>query len=531
MKFTVPKYSSTSRRRTSLQLKAALVLTFIVVGVTLFSAWLYYVQVHTWLEHRDREEAHRLAAALATAARAELARDQHQALDALLEDMMDSGQIAFLALVDENGQVVARATHPQWRAAWLGLLNLPPSVSRSEMAGTMAVTCAVPVVSDGRHGPVGTLLGGGRVVLDRRDSVNQLRAIYRRLGLIAAAVVALALPLAYLLVWRLVVQPVHRLAKAARRIGEGDFSVRSDVQRDDEIGELGGTFDQMAAEVEHMQAELLRINDSLEHTVQERTAELHQANERLSEEVREKQEFLRAVSHDLNAPIRNIAGLTQMLQRKHAKDLPEDVTARLGRIGSNAEVCGELLDELLELSRIRTRPQKRQWVDFNALLAELAGAFEYDLKTRQIALLVQPEMPVLWVERQRLRQVFQNLIDNSIKYMHRSEGGEIRISCRRMGKSVEFCVADNGPGIPPGDLERVFTVFQRVESPEAARIAGKGVGLAVVRNVAANYQGRAWAESGPDGGARFYFLLAETRQPKPAEEPFDSMATSSSPPH
>ena len=196
--------------------------------------------------------------------------------------------------------------------------------------------------------------------------------------------------------------------------------------------------------------------------------------------------------------------------------LPEEVVARLQRIQANVDVETSLISELLELSRIKSNPQKRQVVDMGALVRDVARTFEYTLKERNIDLRIQEGMPCLYVEPNRLRQVFQNLIDNAAKYMHRSRGGYIEVGYELVEDMHQFYVRDNGPGIPEEDLQKVFYVFRRSES--AAGVEGKGVGLAVVKDVVANYDGQAWVRSEKGRGSTFYVGLSVRSTLPPEQE-------------
>src|SRR4029434_9120644 len=122
--------------------------------------------------------------------------------------------------------------------------------------------------------------------------------------------------------------------------------------------------------------ELSDQNHDLEEKVQQRTAQLETANKRLSSEIAEKEDFLRAVSHDLNAPLRNISGMASMLLMKNREKFDEDVIHRLERIQKNVQVETGLIGELLELSRIKTRRQKMEDVDLAALIREIGELFE-----------------------------------------------------------------------------------------------------------------------------------------------------------
>jgi signal transduction histidine kinase len=231
----------------------------------------------------------------------------------------------------------------------------------------------------------------------------------------------------------------------------------------------------------------------------------------------EKEDFLRAVSHDLGAPLRNIAGMATLITMKWRDQLPEEVLARLQRIQANVDMETGMIHELLELSRIKSQPESRTWVDFNALMQELADTFEYELKAKNVHLEVASRMPRLYVEKNRVRQVFQNLIDNAIKYVGERPNARVQVAYERRGEMHQFSVADNGPGIPPEDQERIFHVFRRSPSTATASIPGKGVGLAVVKTVVSNYEGRAWVESPPGGGSTFYVALSVSCTEGPPE--------------
>src|SRR5207244_1196682 len=147
------------------------------------------------------------------------------------------------------------------------------------------------------------------------------------------------------------------------------------------------------------QSELEQANKQLENRVEKRTAQLAAANKRLSSEISEKEEFLRAVSHDLNAPLRNISGMAGMLLVKHRQKFDEHIIHRLERIQKNVEADTELIGELLELSRIKTRRQQMAIVDLGQVIEDVRGLFENDLRTRNIELIIDTPLPMLHCER------------------------------------------------------------------------------------------------------------------------------------
>jgi signal transduction histidine kinase len=227
----------------------------------------------------------------------------------------------------------------------------------------------------------------------------------------------------------------------------------------------------------------------------------------LSAEISEKEDFIRAVSHDLNAPLRNIDGMTTMLLMKHREKFDEDIVHRLERIQKNVKMETDLIAELLELSRIKSRRQKMETVDLDALVHDLGGVFEDDLRRKRINLVFDTPLPKVNGEKARLRQVFQNLIDNAIKYMGEGISREIHVGCDCRAGEAEFYVRDTGIGIEPEDVSKVFVVFRRGKNTQAQNVAGKGVGLASVKSIVETYSGTIWVDSAVGQGSTFRFTI------------------------
>jgi signal transduction histidine kinase len=146
-------------------------------------------------------------------------------------------------------------------------------------------------------------------------------------------------------------------------------------------------------------------------------------------------------------------------------------------------------------------------VNLEEMVWDLRGMFENDLKTRNIQLIVDTALPALQCERARVRQVFQNLIDNAIKYMGEGEIREIHIGCQIRLSEAEFYVRDTGLGIDADDVSKVFFVFRRGKNTAAQNVTGKGVGLASVKSIVETYSGKIWVESELGKGSTFRFTI------------------------
>jgi len=351
----------------------------------------------------------------------------------------------------------------------------------------------------------------------------QLAQINYLIVAMGCVLVIVSLPLSYAMVHRIFL-PIRQLVEATERIAAGDLATQVAIHRPDAIGTLARSFNEMVRRVKTQQEaleeanerlatanrDLAEANTDLEKKVQDRTVQLETANRRLSSEIAEKEDFLRAVSHDLNAPLRNISGMATMLLMKNRDKFDADVIHRLERIQKNVQVETDLITELLELSRIKTRRQKIETVDIDAMVRELEGLFENDLKERKIDLVIDNSLPRLECEKARLRQVFQNLVDNAIKYIGDEQLGkprEIHVGCSVKGAEVEFYVRDTGIGIEAEDLSKVFFVFRRGKNPAVQNIAGKGVGLASVKTIVEMYSGTIWVESEFGKGSTFRFTI------------------------
>ena len=502
--------------RFGLQMKAIVILVAIVAAVVCAGGWFYFNAAQEFLRSADLQKALHMGEALAVSAEPDLRDRRVVPLHELANEQVGRDGVVYVAILDDQGQVVASAGPSDEAGRWGKLLELPLTTASTARGGEDRVLVARPVHARGALFWSDRLAGAVRMVVDTSGTRGRLAVVRTRMNLIGAGVILCAIPLGYVLVWRMMVRPMHQLIGVTRRLGEGDFAARAKLDSGDEIGTLARSFDTMADEVVDMRDELIRANDQLEQKVADRTADLQVANGRLRDEMVEKEDFLRAVSHDLNAPLRNIAGMATMIMAKWRDAMPEEAVARLQRIQTNVDAETALIGELLELSRVKTRPQRRQVVDVGELLAELAGTFEFELKANNIDIEIAPAMPSLWVEKNRIRQLFQNLIDNAIKYMDKPHG-RIELGYERVGTFHEFRVSDNGPGIPADQWEKIFRVFRRVPGAAATKIQGKGVGLALVKGIVSTYDGKAWVWSQVGQGSTFHVALGVKNTRPPAK--------------
>jgi signal transduction histidine kinase len=215
-------------------------------------------------------------------------------------------------------------------------------------------------------------------------------------------------------------------------------------------------------------------------------------------------------------------GMVDSVTRRYGEGLADQVRDRLARVRRNAESEMGLISELLELSRIRTRRQDFVEANVSDVVRGAADRIAEELEAKGVRLILDEEWPVVWCERARIAQVFQNLIDNAVKYMGERDDARIEVGWREDPGRYVFHVRDNGVGIAPEDVEKVFRVFRRAKSAATTGAEGKGVGLAAVKAIAEAYDGEAWVESELSRGSTFYFSLAKARVKRRAQAASDA---------
>lgn len=228
---------------------------------------------------------------------------------------------------------------------------------------------------------------------------------------------------------------------------------------------------------------------------------------RLKQLERTREEFVANVSHELRTPLSLIKGYTETLL-DGAKDNPEVETKFLQTIQRNSERLQFLIEDLLTISELESGRLKMnlQSVRLRSLVDRVLEDFKTQAESRHVQL--KNDVPDLTAraDSDRLQQVLGNLIGNAIKY-GRSEGS-VGVSGRLShSNSIELCVHDDGPGIPPESLERVFERFYRVDKARSREQGGTGLGLSIVKHIVQSHGGKVWAKSELGKGAEFYFTL------------------------
>ncbi|MCI2245231.1 ATP-binding protein [Xanthomonas sp. PPL568] len=261
---------------------------------------------------------------------------------------------------------------------------------------------------------------------------------------------------------------------------------------------------------------LMTVSDiTLQKTAQQRIQELNRQLEgkveQVSEVNRELEAFSYSVSHDLRAPLRHVAGFADKLARHLGDGADEKSRHYLEVIGTSARRMASLIDDLLVYSRLGRSALRLQAVDMQSLVAETRSVLDANYQSdhggsgHRIEWNIAP-LPILVADENMMRQLWLNLLGNAVKYSAKREVAQIEVGYQvQPDGSHHFSVRDNGAGFDMTYAAKLFGVFQRLH--KASEYSGTGIGLASVRRVLARHGGHIWAESAPDQGATFHFVL------------------------
>ena len=270
------------------------------------------------------------------------------------------------------------------------------------------------------------------------------------------------------------------------------------------------------------QVVLMTITDvTLQRAVQNRIEQLNRQLaakvEQMAEVNRELEAFSYSVSHDLRAPLRHIAGFADKLSRHLRETNDEKSLHYLQVISGSAQRMATLIDDLLVYSRLGRGALRMEMVDMAALVTETRAMLDAVVEEGDghapVEWVIGP-LPVVVGDESMMRQVWQNLLGNAVKYTGRTSLPRIEVSCRQQADgSQHFTVRDNGVGFDMAYASKLFGVFQRLH--KASEYPGTGIGLASVRRVLLRHGGQIWAEAEPGKGAAFHFVLPSAQDALP----------------
>ena len=447
---------------------------FAVVGVGLYSSLSLRGQVREAAEETLREQATRFALQF------EAAPDQTSML-AL------AGQIALLTHVD-----VAVATPQRVLADWAGsgdarAAGTTPFFELPEVRTAVTSPDRVgyaegPGVDGAERLYVALYRPGTQLIVRLGEPLPPLLRAVRRVQAVLAVGMALALLLALVAAWfaaRQVTRPLVAITRSAQRINEGDLDGRISVKtRAVEFQDLSRSLNQMAGRFRSDIHELQRMQ-------------------------RVQNEFIGNVSHEVKNPIFAVFGYLEAL----GSELPPEQRIHYAQKGlANLQRLNNLFSDLIEIAKLEYREDllRPQRFDLQSLIVEVGDTLEARAAEKGLDLVVENPALEVVADRNRIRQVLTNLIDNAIAY---SDEGSVRCRMRRHLDKSRIEVVDTGRGIPEEHLDRIFERFYRVDTARSRKMGGTGLGLAIVRQIVEAHGQQIHVESTKGRGTRFWFDL------------------------
>lgn len=315
--------------------------------------------------------------------------------------------------------------------------------------------------------------------------------------LIVGGMIAILLPVA-LIFSRTISNPIKMLDEGSRKIGAGELSQRIVINSGDEIEELARTFNQMAA------------------ALQAKVEEIEAANAELRKLDELKSQFISMASHELRTPLIAIQGYIDLLRNGKGKEMSAEQKQMLDTVSRNATRLARIVTELLDISRIEENKLllRQEPLSVAEIIHEVAVEQKPSLDKRRHSLTIelQPHLPQILGDRDRIAQVLINLLGNAIKYT--PDGGQIQIKARAEDSFVHLEVSDNGIGIKAEQIGQLFKRFSTLgdvtkhsTGKEDFMAGGTGLGLSIVEGIVKAHGGRVWVESRYGHGSIFHVTL------------------------
>jgi signal transduction histidine kinase len=414
-----------------------------------------------------------LAQIVAANASNALATGDASAAEQILFILYDQPQIVSARIFDSDGKPFATYLRPGVREETVPDTAGAPGLS----TGSRRIRDFRSIEVDNRT--IGTIY----LESDMRRVFQRIRNYLSILAGIIVLLMPVVLAIASFL-QKIISDPIRELDDIAHQIAVNKkYSVRARVKSEDEIGRLTHTFNQMLGSIEERDRKLVEQAD-----------ELRRSNKEL-------EQFAYVSSHDLQEPLRKITTYSQLVETKHKGRLDAETDRFLDNIVTSTSRMRLLISNLLTYSRVTRQDLTFQKIDLNQVIKEVLSDMEAAIAEKKADISVE-KLPVVRGNAVQMRQLFQNLIGNALKFSA-EKPPVVRVSCRPFGDHHVFSVRDNGIGIDVRYAERVFQVFQRLHPRDV--YPGTGIGLAICKKIVEQNDGRIWVESEPGNGSTFYF--------------------------
>jgi signal transduction histidine kinase/DNA-binding response OmpR family regulator/HPt (histidine-containing phosphotransfer) domain-containing protein len=522
--------SSLNRKLTSMCLQAAasaLLVVYVAFAVTTVAG-----------ERREeRQELEAMAAVLAQGAVDAVQFNDRRLATQLLAALEARPGLASAVLYDRKGQPFATWRAPGQDAAGkveaLGALD-PDTVAAAADAGSrpwlpvlrVYRVLGAPADADGR-----TLPPVGAVMIES-DLVPLWLDIARALGVMAAALAA-ALLTAFVLVRRLrrsISDPIGKLINAAQKVSASqNYTLRIAHNRNDELGVLIDSFNNMLAQIEGRGAALTHHRDELERQVSVRTEQLEKAKNAAEAASRAKSAFLATMSHEIRTPMNGVLGMTEMLLGTELTETQRNYTRLVKQSGEHLLV---IINDILDFSKIEAGKLTVEYINFNLwdLLDDIHTVYTPQAEAKNILLHfdIANDIPVaICGDPNRLRQIMANLLGNAVKFTDQGRIlAKVRIASEdNQAVMLRFEVHDTGIGISREARSRIFEAFSQADDSTTRKYGGTGLGLAISKQLVELMGGSIGVENALTQGSVFWFTVAFDKRRVDPDAPGDHQHT------
>jgi len=364
---------------------------------------------------------------------------------------------------------------------------------------------------------------------------NQLKNDYRYFGLFSAFISVLSIIIIILFFIAVRYWINNPLASITESLNTENVTLLAKIiHKKNEFGKIARLISQFYLQKKKLENEIHeRLNaennlklakSELENKVAERTNDLLFINRALQAEIAERENaekiikkqledleakniemerFTYTVSHDLKSPLITINGFAGLILEKIKNKDYDELETDILRVMNATAKMQELLRDLLELSKIGRIANPDSTFNMTEIAAEVVELLEGILKDKQINIIIQQEMPQVTADRQRIKEVLQNLVENAVKFMDKNENPFIKVGSKQIGNETVFFVEDNGRGIEEKYHKKIFGLFEKLDKHSD----GTGIGLALVKRIIELHNGKIWMDSQPGKGSTFYFTL------------------------
>ena len=238
-----------------------------------------------------------------------------------------------------------------------------------------------------------------------------------------------------------------------------------------------------------------------------RKRELKSINNILAATIKSQRNFIKVISHDLKAPLRNVSGLVDSIYRKYSDSLNQDVVNRLSRIKKNVDKEREMISDILRNINSQKKILAYEKVDLNAIVLSIIEDLDFEIQEKNVEIEIKTKLPPVYSYRIILKHVFQNLIDNACKYFPKGGDNQIEITYTDNGSDHVFSVRDTGPGISKELQKTLFNSYDYNQSANVADDMDSGLGLELVSTFIEIINGKIWLESEIGEGSTFFISL------------------------